>query len=338
MRIAFTSCMSTDSYTDQPVWDQIAALDPPVEVLVLLGDSVYVDVPAVPDSMGHTHPSDIDYNLNDFATLLLTLYQRQWAVPQFQRLVTRPGLRTFAIWDDHDFLGDDSGSQRDRDRGMAIYAANLLRCWREALQGVPLPASVSDARVQANTVPPVSASTYDAAMPGYECVELAPGLLLHLTDGRAWRHGKNLLGPAQRAAIRRACDEHPGALHLLASGSTRAASHFDLPWPSGWERYPEDHAWLLALAAQHQVLMLSGDIHRNNLPPPVKTGERVLREFTASGAAVNFSPLHGKQHDPGDHPLNYSQKFGVLDVDAHSVRCQLHNHGAVQFDTGPLPR
>lgn len=43
MNIAFTSCMSTRALAVQPVWGQIASKHP--DALVLLGDSVYMDVP-----------------------------------------------------------------------------------------------------------------------------------------------------------------------------------------------------------------------------------------------------------------------------------------------------
>ena len=43
MRIAFTSCFSTRGTGHQAVWDHIAEKTP--DALVLLGDSVYADVP-----------------------------------------------------------------------------------------------------------------------------------------------------------------------------------------------------------------------------------------------------------------------------------------------------
>ena len=48
---------------------------------------------------------------------------------------------------------------------------------------------------------------------------LADDLKLHLTDGRSWRIGKDLLGAAQRALIEAKMAEAPAAVHLIASGS-----------------------------------------------------------------------------------------------------------------------
>ena len=50
MRIAFTSCFSAEIVRDQPVWQDIAAGDP--DVLVLLGDSIYLDCSGRYDAMG----------------------------------------------------------------------------------------------------------------------------------------------------------------------------------------------------------------------------------------------------------------------------------------------
>ena len=42
VRIAFASCMCTPYFSDQPVWNWIAAKQP--DHVVLLGDSIYLDV------------------------------------------------------------------------------------------------------------------------------------------------------------------------------------------------------------------------------------------------------------------------------------------------------
>ena len=54
MKIAFASCMCTRVFSDQPVWEQVAAQKP--DRLVLLGDSVYLDIatPVMPCSRTKT--------------------------------------------------------------------------------------------------------------------------------------------------------------------------------------------------------------------------------------------------------------------------------------------
>ena len=72
MRIAFASCMSAQVFPQQPVWDWIAARNP--DGLVLLGDSIYLDVP-----LDGPHPSAMDDD--SFARHALQRYQAQLAQP-----------------------------------------------------------------------------------------------------------------------------------------------------------------------------------------------------------------------------------------------------------------
>ena len=41
MRVVFTSCMRTDAFQSQPVWSEIAGLEP--DMLIFLGDQIYMD-------------------------------------------------------------------------------------------------------------------------------------------------------------------------------------------------------------------------------------------------------------------------------------------------------
>ena len=141
--IAFTSCMSASHYPGhQAVWNDIAQAAP--DCLVLLGDSVYIDVPAKPDSSGHAHPSHSDYNDEDFAVHLRELYAAQLAIPEFSLLLKQLKGQVYAVWDDHDFLWNNAGGKEARrvaHKGQALFSTNLFQCWREALvkggAGVP---------------------------------------------------------------------------------------------------------------------------------------------------------------------------------------------------------
>lgn len=324
MKIAFTSCMSPNSYKSQPVWNTIAKQEP--DVLVLLGDSVYIDCPPHPDESGHQHPQDAGYADHAFATHLHALYQKQLAVPEFSNLITQPHLRTYAIWDDHDFLWNDANGKNARTKlhmNQAVLSGNLLQCWRAALNKEAFPASVSDAAVQQNYVTPPNLGAYDSLMPGYDHIKLSDQLHLHLTDGRSWRTKTQLLGSAQRQKIESEIHNAPHAVHLVASGST-----FQRHGRSGWLDCQDDHDWLLHLASQYRILLLSGDIHRNATPEPITTATgKKFYEVTASGAAVNFSPFHWSDNDPGNSWLNYSQKFGVLNVSDDAIGISLFDHG-----------
>ena len=338
MKIAFTSCMSTASYaTSQPVWATVAEQTP--DVLVLLGDSVYIDCPPQADGFGHPHPSDDAYNDNDFATHLHGLYQRQLNVPEFKALIAGEHLQTYAIWDDHDFLWNDADSRNARSpqhMGQAIISGNLLGCWRTALKlhGQGFPAATNDAAIWRNYAGYFEKGRYDNAMPGYSHVQLAEAIHLHLTDGRSWRNRDQLLGQAQRTQIEAQLSAFPDAVHIIASGST-----FRRTGRSGWLDCAVDRDWLLSLASQYRILMISGDVHRNEFLQPMACGpnNRLFYEVTASGAAVNFNPFHWDAADPGNSGLNYSQKFGLLDFHDDQVEVTLFDHGKTNSELEKKP-
>jgi alkaline phosphatase D len=142
-------------------------------------------------------------------------------------------------------------------------------------------------------------------------IELAPDVLLHLADGRTARTRtfllpeakRNLLSSAQRESFATAIAARPQAIHLMATGSTLAA------WKRG---YATDWQWLNRLAADKRLLVLSGDIHRNETDA-FFTGGFPLHEATSSGAAVRDAVVVGKRR----------RNYGLLDIDALEVSITL---------------
>lgn len=325
--IAFTSCMSTDVFAkSQPVWAQIAEQQP--DLLVLLGDSVYIDGPGGFD--GLPSPIQPDDPHEAFAQHVWRLYRRQLAIPEFAALIAQ--TPTLAIWDDHDFLWNNADS-RHREHpahlGRMVVSANLFQCWRQALAGQPFPEDTRDGRIWARWSDVASQIDDDAAMPGYRCASYLEGQVwVHLTDGRSWRRKdkKQLLGSDQRQRIQRTIEDAPkGALHIIASGST--FSQVKAHQTESWQSYPQDRQWLMDLAARHRVLVLSGDVHELAVPAPVPCGGQTLDEAVASGAAVNFAPWGvGEKDSLGQ----FTEKFGLLRIDADptgQVHLQMFDHG-----------
>jgi alkaline phosphatase D len=304
MRIAFASCMFTREFADQPVWDAVRAQAP--DRLVLLGDSTYFDVKT------DLHPRDMSDD--EFARHLFALYREAIAQPQFAALVASlQAGRVDAIWDDHDFLWNDAmGAEVGIvHAGKVRLATAFLEAWRAALKGrlAPgsFPAVYNDAAFWNLGQP-------QAATPS---LKLAPDLFLHLSDGRTHRtrtwalaeSKRTILGAAQRTAFEAAITAAPQAIHLFASGSTVA----------GYQRYARDLAWLKSLAAGQRMLVLSGDIHRNELDAFFTSGWP-LHEATSSGAAVRDAVVVGAAR----------QNFGLLDVDAATVTIRLFARGRQQ--------
>ncbi|OYU98929.1 MAG: hypothetical protein CFE45_14685 [Burkholderiales bacterium PBB5] len=301
MKIAFASCMSSTVFKQQPVWDQIAAQKP--DRLVLLGDSIYLDVPWAD---GNVHPKTL--GTGDF----LTHGWKRWAAqvnhPAFRALVQQ--VPTDAIWDDHDFLWDESykeGAVNDRRYTDLVKVSDaLFNAFRAALAAGlktadDFPTSISDWRLNQLTAQP----------PGYQLRHLAPDVKLHLTDGRSWRIRQQMLGAAQRTQIEQAMAQAPDALHLLASGSV-VRGNDDAQW-QGFD----DHVWLLGLARQYRILVLSGDIHRNRFDSIDLGGGRWLFDATSSGAAVYALVSTGEAE----------QNYGVVDISPTTVALSFYRFG-----------
>jgi alkaline phosphatase D len=305
MKIAFASCICTRVFADQPVWTQIAAQQP--DALVLLEDSIYLDI-ATP---GGQAPQDMTDD--EFAQHLHALYCELLGQAQFRALVG--GLsagRVHAIWDDHDFLWNDAcGAQvarRPDQRGKIALSTAFFAAYRTALAQGLSPGSFPAAYNNAVFWPPVT-----APLPA-PSLALDNDVWLHLSDGRTHRtqtwplqeSKRHLLGAAQRQQIGAAMAAAPNDLHLLASGSVLAA----------YKRYSADWRWLLNIAATHRTLVLSGDIHRNELDAFYTAGWP-LHEATSSGAAVLDAVVAGTAR----------QNFGLLDISPGEVRIDLFEQG-----------
>lgn len=304
MRIAFTSCMFTRVFDDQPVWDWIGQQAP--DRLLLLGDSLYLDVKAA------MLPQDMDDDR--FARHLFELYGELIGQPQFAALVRAMPQGTIdAIWDDHDFLWNDAQGAEAHPvhSGKVRLSTAFLEAFRAALSRGFAPGSFPAAY---NDL-----SFWNLAQPALSTpsIALAADFWLHLTDGRTHRTRtwllsearRTLFGAAQKVRIGTAVRQAPQAVHLWASGSTIA----------GYQRYGHDLAWLMGLAARQRMLVLSGDIHRNGLDA-FYTGGLPLHEATSSGAAIRDAVVVGASR----------QNYGLLDIDPQTVTIRLFKRNQLE--------
>ena len=301
MKLAFASCMSYAVFAQQPVWDQIAAQHP--DRLLLLGDSVYLDGPPFPNNI---HPRDLENN--DFLLHVLKRWQVQLDQPQFRALVK--AVPTDAIWDDHDFLWNEHYEEKAITK--RIYAENIritralfnafCRTLDAQLAPGSYPAAYNDAVINQPHEPP----------PGYKFRDLEPGLKLHLTDGRSWRLGRDMLGAAQRGEIEaKMTAAAPGTVHLLASGSVVRNDD-----DARWEQF-DDWVWLQGLARKHNILVLSGDIHANRFQAIDLGAGRWLFDATSSGAAIKRLVGAGSK----------CENYGLLSTTPNALRLDFFSHG-----------
>lgn len=280
MKIAFTSCASTNLVPRQPIWDDIRASAP--DHVVLLGDNFYNDVPDV--SMIELQ----DMSTWEFAEHLYVRYQQQLHEPRFRQLVATPGIQFHAIWDDHDFAWNNADGGRmladPKQAEKVRISTSFMRAFRQALQAHDLgsfPSSPGAAELWADFNAP------NFAPLGAQSIALEDdgNSWLHLTDGRSLRKSPQMLGAAQRAQLNQSFNAHPGALHIIASGVTFSQG-------DGWHKYPTDRNWLAQAVGDQAWLMLSGDIHSNGLLEHRLSAKGRLVEATASGAAI-YAYLNG---------------------------------------------
>lgn len=297
MKIAFTSCFHPFKGKPQPVWDRINGESP--QTLLLLGDAVYLDVNGLMDLHSMSESDFMQYGLN--------LYRAQLAQPQFKAVIENPNITTYAIWDDHDFLGNGSnGADLNAIPAMkpkvAITSAlfNAFRGVVKARNANQFPSDINDPSLSTATTIGYQAIT----LPGTQC-------RLHLTDGRSFRQNigaNNMLGTAQRAAIAVDMKTHSEKIHLIASGVTFGQGG------DRWQKYPTDAKWLLELAAKYKCLMLSGDIHENDFQTYATTGFP-LHDATASGAAIRKLVGIGRR----------LENYGTLEVDTEHLTLSFHS-------------
>ena len=300
--------MSTTVFPQQPVWEQIKAQQP--DHLLLTGDSVYIDTPPYA-----VHPKTMSEDA--FMQHVHGRYTALLAQPQFAALVKT--VPTEAIWDDHDFLWNEAYAEQAVAK--KIYAGHirasraLFNAYTRSLQAKlatgSFPALYNDALLWKQ----------DEPAPHYRCKDLGAGVVLHLTDGRSQRRKSTLLGSQQRQAIAaKMASFAPDTVHLLASGSVVEAHKGD-----HWGSF-EDHSWLLALAQQHRILVLSGDIHENGFSVIPLDGGKCLFEATASGAAIRLLVTL----------LSPRQNYGLLEISPQELLVSLFSFG--QLNQGKVWR
>jgi alkaline phosphatase D len=285
----------------QVAWLALTGENP--DHIVLLGDNVYMDY-----GLGDHIPNGraIKLSLAEFSQVMHAYYTQQWAVQNFRAALAEPVVH--AIWDDHD-LGCDNGRCLEPDvfppphpgddiptdsrympPAYRQCARSLFEQFRQALKDKPT-------SYPANPLPD-GVATVDLGSIA-NTVDLAPGVRLHLTDGRTFRpvkgHDRSMLGEAQRQALQHALLPEPG-INLIASGTTL----------KDWKTYYPDYVWLCEQAQTHRILVLSGDIHE----PDFRVRGRLF-EATASAMAqpAGITAIVGKKSDV----------FALLTVDATSL-------------------
>lgn len=212
-RVALGSCARL---WDQPIFGSIAATDP--DVFLFLGDNHYANSP-------------------DLGSLWW-FYRRALEVPERAALLATTS--TIAIWDDHDFVGNNT-DRTSPGRDAALRAFEDY--WAQPPGGLP-------------------------TQPGIFTRVVRGDVDFFLLDDRYQRDppatsGGRILGATQEAWLIDELSRSTATFHFLVSGSIFSATGGET-----WLEYPTSRAALFSAIESANiggVILLSGDIHRSHL-------------------------------------------------------------------------
>jgi alkaline phosphatase D len=226
MKIAVVSCVKLQQVNPQPAWALIRAEQP--DVLLLLGDNVYLD---------HDHL----VFAADLSAELKSLYAAQLAEPNFAALlaaVRGRGGRVEAIYDDHDFLGNNRYGASEPPALALAARAELVAALQPTMTGVDV--------YRAFRVGPVDVVVLDERF--YRRKPSESRLDADAVLGAAqWNWLDNVVAQST-------------APFLLVASSTTVHRWGD----ESWEEYETAFDRLRALlGGRPGTLVVSGDVHRN---------------------------------------------------------------------------
>lgn len=299
-RIAFGSCAHQSK--EQPIWDAILAARP--DLLILLGDNVYLDTRNVED--------------------MKAKYAMLAAKPNFQKV--RAEIPIVAIWDDHDFGENDAGG----DYPMKEESRKLF-CdfWGEAADSVR--------RSRADGI----YTDYQFGPKGQRLQIILPDLRWNRTalktidmggkDYETWakaRHaaGQTIPGPYERLPEDTATQlgetqwrwledrlAQPADLRILAS-SLQVVS--DFPGWEAWINFAHDHERLIDAIRRKKangLFCISGDTHYAEISRLDLNVPYPLWDFTSSGLTEVWPVLPPNARRVGE--AYRAQNFGLIDID-----------------------
>jgi len=265
LRLAFGSCSRED---DQPVFGPIAQAQP--DVFLFIGDNHYAN--------------------SDHLSTLRQYYR--WALEVEPRAELLRGVSTLAIWDDHDFVGNNThGWEPGRDVALRVFG----EYWANPSVGT-------------------------AATPGVYFQHRWGDIDIIGVDDRYWRSlDGNLLGDAQTSWLLDILEASTATFKLVACGSqwtTEGSS-------DSWAAYPDAQSAFMAELVERDiagVVLLSGDIHRAEFRLlPGAPGGYPVPELTSSPLANSNSGCHTPTselvncHDDEDYYVVVDINTGVED-------------------------
>lgn len=318
-RIAFGSCAHQTK--DQPIWDAILGARP--DLMILLGDNVYLDTRNVDD--------------------MKAKYAMMAAKPGFQKL--RDSVPIVATWDDHDFGENDAGADypmkedsrklfcdfwgEAADSARRTRADGIYTAYEFGPKGRRLQILLPDLRWNRTSL-----STIDMGGKGYEewakarheAGKSVPGPYARLPEDEATQLGATQWQWLEAQLAR------PADLRILAS-SLQVVS--DFPGWEAWINFARDHQHLIETIRDKRangLFCISGDTHYAEISKLDVNVPYPLWDFTSSGLTEVWPVLPPNARRVGD--AYRAQNFGMINIDwaGQSVTITIHDvGGAVQL-------
>lgn len=228
MKIAATSCCKLQQLNPQPVWREIMQESP--DVLILAGDNIYLE---------HNHYSDP----RQLRTELQARYQAQLRELHYAALMAElrgRGASVLAIYDDHDFLGDNRCGE-DYDPALRVTARDEL--------------------VSAFAVPMTGRDVYSVTHTALADIVVLDARFYRADPARSREDDNAILGQVQWDWFEQVLRRSTATYLLVVSSST-----FHNFGGECWEQYPLAFARMRSLLTGRKgAMIISGDAHRNAL-------------------------------------------------------------------------
>jgi len=270
MKIAFTSCINIKQYPCQPWWQDIEQQNP--DYLLLLGDNIYMDYPPLIPRVKKLKKMSAVLFENEMDNM----YKRQFEEPNFKRLFSKLKVSNavFGIWDDHDFLWNDS-------KGAALrheVDKNLIEIDKK----------LEDSRRLFHHYFQNCTSNFPNL---YYCIDTPKARIIFL-DTRSYSEKANengkLLGDEQFEFLEANLD-HKMEFTIICAGQTLTEDRFERlkATAENWAGYPMQLVEFCRLIAnKEKTIFLSGDIHCNRFVEPIALSkiEGIQKPSTVSQA------------------------------------------------------
>ncbi|MFK7923191.1 MAG: alkaline phosphatase [Bacteroidia bacterium] len=260
------------------MWDTIRANEP--DILLLLGDNVYIDHPERPATQQYC-------------------YNRRQHRPEWQRLVGQ--VPTYTIWDDHDFTYNDG-------RGEAGVDAPYWKkdVWRLYQQQWANPA-YGEGKSAPGCYYQFSRGDVDFFMLDTRYYREDPK-----------QAGASMLGPTQKAWLKKALLASKASFKVICSSVPMAPGTKPGSLDT-WDGHAAERQELFDYLAQNQisgVLLLAADRHRSDLWEIERKNAYPLYEMMSS----RLTNVHVHDIMPGSvFGYNEKCSFGMLDFDTESI-------------------